>query len=686
MKKKLMMVAVLLGALSLGACVDDNESASVTDLRGAKAEQLRSIAALYNAQAATEEALRASKVAMQEAQTRQMEALAAKAEAEARIAELEAQLAQDAYDAQLAATLAQYQAALEKANAEIAQSQADMETLAISLQTQLADLQKDLLDAQLELQQKQDAVADQQLRDLNTLASNYSTALTTYTTQSQELAKKEVRLAKQKAELADWENVKAAEISAQELKIELSKKQIEALKQYENYTPDIETLKLQLADAENAYKIADDRYKSLQTAYNNIDINELYDVEKKSELKSAIESNALYKKLHFLQTVTTSDNLGGKDIDGDGVGDCALIDFGPYYPYGTLEWSGILIESAEGDIYSYTAKDSLELELDYKDFADLEAKISIAKNNLGIADLQKDVQNKTTAYNDAMDDLETAQANYDKTPNAANEAALQTANTAVNTARTNKENAEAKLEAAQEQVDEWDAAYALVSDQNIGKELTDAVKAYNDVIVAIHTQKAQAQFAMNAAEDDYSEKLIAYNTLDAMANGPEVNDGFSQTESISVNLYDLIYNGNNVDMTWNDTDEGYLNMWNNWSDGGVDLSNPDVELALQNIWINSYIWHYSNGTTTNVYMGAIDIAEAIEALEASQKEAEEALEELKSAASQEDLIETTQAEYDGLAATVNALKVKVDALKARLDEKMSAYVDEDTPAEEQPAA
>ena len=39
MKKKLMMVAVLLGALSLGACVDDNESQSVTDLRGAKAKQ-----------------------------------------------------------------------------------------------------------------------------------------------------------------------------------------------------------------------------------------------------------------------------------------------------------------------------------------------------------------------------------------------------------------------------------------------------------------------------------------------------------------------------------------------------------------------------------------------------------------------------------------------------------------------
>ena len=46
MKKKLMMVAVLLGALSLGACVDNNESASVEAVRNAKAEQLMSIANL----------------------------------------------------------------------------------------------------------------------------------------------------------------------------------------------------------------------------------------------------------------------------------------------------------------------------------------------------------------------------------------------------------------------------------------------------------------------------------------------------------------------------------------------------------------------------------------------------------------------------------------------------------------
>lgn len=46
-----MMVAVLLGALTLGACVDDNESASVTKVREAKAAQLNAAAELSSAQA-----------------------------------------------------------------------------------------------------------------------------------------------------------------------------------------------------------------------------------------------------------------------------------------------------------------------------------------------------------------------------------------------------------------------------------------------------------------------------------------------------------------------------------------------------------------------------------------------------------------------------------------------------------
>ena len=120
MKKKLMMVAVLLGALSLGACVGDNESASVTNIRDAKAEQLRSLATLNEA----------------------------KAEAELIRANAEAALknAKAAYE-QAQADKEQFE--LQKAQEEYAIA---IENIRIQYQIQLANLQKQLLEAQQRLE------------------------------------------------------------------------------------------------------------------------------------------------------------------------------------------------------------------------------------------------------------------------------------------------------------------------------------------------------------------------------------------------------------------------------------------------------------------------------------------------------------------------------------------------------
>lgn len=67
MKKKMIMVAMILGALSLGSCVDNNESASVEAVRGAKAEQLKSIAVLNNATAEATLILAKAEAAINEA-------------------------------------------------------------------------------------------------------------------------------------------------------------------------------------------------------------------------------------------------------------------------------------------------------------------------------------------------------------------------------------------------------------------------------------------------------------------------------------------------------------------------------------------------------------------------------------------------------------------------------------------
>ena len=94
MTKKIMMVAVLLGTLTLGACVDNKESASVEAVRTAKAAQLNSIAAMNNAEAAAKKIISEADVAFRNAETalKNAEAEFAQAEADKRKAEVASEL------------------------------------------------------------------------------------------------------------------------------------------------------------------------------------------------------------------------------------------------------------------------------------------------------------------------------------------------------------------------------------------------------------------------------------------------------------------------------------------------------------------------------------------------------------------------------------------------------------------
>ena len=81
MKKKFIAVYALIGVLALGSTaltsrVDDNESASVTAIRDAKAQQLASIAALNNAQAAAAELAAQAEADLKAAQAAYNQALA----------------------------------------------------------------------------------------------------------------------------------------------------------------------------------------------------------------------------------------------------------------------------------------------------------------------------------------------------------------------------------------------------------------------------------------------------------------------------------------------------------------------------------------------------------------------------------------------------------------------------------
>lgn len=131
-----MMVAVLLGALTLGACVDDNESQSVTDVRKAKAEQLSALAqkALLEGEAAkiqaeADKAYKAAWAKYYEAQATHQDAMTQ--EIMQRIEQSKIK-----FDAELEAIKAEYEARLQKAKRDaIAAEQAALNKVEMRLQS-----------------------------------------------------------------------------------------------------------------------------------------------------------------------------------------------------------------------------------------------------------------------------------------------------------------------------------------------------------------------------------------------------------------------------------------------------------------------------------------------------------------------------------------------------------------------
>ena len=159
MNKKIfvMLYVCLLGAISMTSCIDNKESESVTNIREAKAEQLKALAALSDAQA------QAAKILAQAQATQaQAEALLAQANAELIATKAEEQrLANELLALQIAyekalqyakeeAELAKYRAQIAEAEARVAQAQAD----AIDAQRRKAYAEQLIQENELRFQQE----------------------------------------------------------------------------------------------------------------------------------------------------------------------------------------------------------------------------------------------------------------------------------------------------------------------------------------------------------------------------------------------------------------------------------------------------------------------------------------------------------------------------------------------------
>ncbi|MBR5541850.1 MAG: hypothetical protein IKU64_05775 [Bacteroides sp.] len=634
MKKKIFAIYALVGALVASpiftSCVEDTESASVTALRGAKAEQLKSIATLNNAKAQAETTLAQAEAAYLAAEAAQKQALADLSAAEAKIKELEAQMAKDKYDAELAAALAQAQANKLAAEKQIAYYQGEMEKSALALEKDLIALEKQLMDAQKELADKKDDIAKAEYQKLKELTDLYGNRLVLYTQFSQSILEKEAEIAATEAELADWEVVIAEDIAEKEKSIEWAKYQIETLKKYTNYTADIEAMKEDVNKLYDAYKLAQDQYQAANKAYNALNISNMKQEAKVDELREAIWETNMGK---FWQ--------GFLNYSG-------LVYYYDVNPIKEWTWNGFEIEKDEYTYYNHNS-DSLNIELEYKDvrefklFIDNEIawydvegkKEAIDKKDEGFQALYDAAVKATAEAKKAWDAVVGKDGEQEK------KQAYQDALSAEKQAENNLKNAQDNLEWAEEGVEALNLIYTLVSDPKAAEDFVAAVKAYNEAIVAIHTEKAEAYFAKEDALKANNEALTEYNTLSAVYNGQKYS-----YYAGTISLYDLLYN------SMIEVDGSEQSYW--YSHAYID------DYMLQNI----YVEFVERGIGLD---GALAIDNMIKALEEAIENLEEEIEELKDVTAIEQALEIAKIELANMKNYQLAMKAELDATKAELD-------------------
>lgn len=488
MKKKLMMVAVLLGALTLGACVDDNESASVTAIRNAKAAQLEAMAAYQNAQAEAELIIANADAAIKAADAAYREAEARLKAAEADDEELELQKAQATLEtdiakaqAQAEADLIEAQANLEKAKAALilASDQADLAT-----QTKIKNL-VDAANAVMKGGDYQVVYPDGRYTTVTILENKSLIGTTLNPGLKRQLINKQAELVGAQYDLEDTKIKIEQYINAE--KEELAKNEA-LLKAYnDNKTTNLE-------DAEKAYNEAVQAQQPLQKAQDD------------AQKADNAATDAINKAVANLYATEIGNYLN------------SLIEIGGYYYLAEswLSYNGyISYETPDSEKYTVTYDDGTASDevLSYSEdkvIAETEAiaaGITSLERALAIAEAEYDVAKE--AYDDAMDadnatykgykeDVEDAQEAFDEDPTDDNKRALEIAETllkdyedaqqgALDTAQDDVDKAQEELDAlkAVQTMLTGDAytTYSTVYDAYVA-----AVKAY----VAPHTAYLQA--------------------------------------------------------------------------------------------------------------------------------------------------------------------------------------------------
>jgi hypothetical protein len=287
MKKKLLFAAVVIGALSLGSCVDDNESASVEAVRNAKAEQLKSIAAMNNAQAeatrllaAAESALKAAQAEAEKTQTELEKVLIDIKKVELEKAQLELKLQQDKYSQELQVALKQLENQLSNLENEKARLELQKAAIAKQLEIQEAELasqllyaQTEVLNAQQQLLNRQNQMEAAEKAKLQQLVTTYSNAIATLNSSKQYLFTLQSNLTRAENNLATYKELRTDLLEANQKQIATDEAQIASYKKYSNYLSNYDELVAEYNAKSLSYNEAIDKLNALRNTYNQLSSN-----------------------------------------------------------------------------------------------------------------------------------------------------------------------------------------------------------------------------------------------------------------------------------------------------------------------------------------------------------------------------------------------------------------------------
>ena len=474
---------------STTSCVDDSESQSVTNLRGARAEQMKAEAALATAQAEA-----AKIVAVADAALKNAQADAAKAQAKLTEAEAAHQAAKTEADKEkwAAEIDAAKEAAREaKAAADLAVKDAEYKLEQMKIQAEM-----DLLNLQNELAKLKND--DPVLTDA---INKYSSFIGEVNTKKTQIAKKNLDLTKMNALLAD-KTASEEELAATQIKYK--NEQIADVKEA------IESNKIEIANwnvllakggADIEAEIAKLKKQKDDLVYNkSVDVRKALDVA----TDASDAAKELVKDFRDLGTVKTTI---GYDFDKQ----IAKVE---YYTVGELKND---LTDKKNNL-----ADQEKALLDWEAKYNKAEKDIVSLYNTYLA-AQKTTAEATTAYNTAVDKRNAVYADPTSTPaqKTAADAAVTTAGNTLNAANIAEGAANTKYSDAQNDLDSYQSTifYTKETIANSKSDIADlekAIAAYNNDSNAPRTLEAAfdtAFKAMVAADETYSDLRAEIDAL-----------------------------------------------------------------------------------------------------------------------------------------------------------------------------